>query len=165
MGKPKAVHVLNSYIQSDPILDNLFGSSTVHVFPGVAGEPLPPGVSFPYIRYLDVPLIDRRKSNIRRDFIQYWVGAKDLDSLGNILERLIYILNYDDNQVDRPITDSAGKYKIWDVITFGGTRPDIPNQDEGVWEQSITVTLSYVIVSYDWETSDSVQHYMDALIG
>lgn len=164
MAKVKAVYVLNKYLEQDSVLQNLFSPNIVNIFPGVAGEPLPPSVSYPYIRYLDVPLIDRQTPKIRRDFIQLWVGAKDLTVLGEILERLIYLLNYDDNSIARPIVDSDGKYIIWDVITFGGTRPEVPNQDGGVWEQSITSTVSYVIKTYSWEDSKKVVHHVDALL-
>jgi hypothetical protein len=164
MAYDKAVYIVNKYIEADNYLRAVFSPGTINLFPGVAGEPIPPNTSYPYIRYLDVPIIDARNTNIRRDFVQYFVGAKDLVQLAKIIERLIYILNYDTNQITRPVVDTSGRYKIFDLEVSGGSRPDIPSQDEGVWEQSVNCRMSYTIISQSWIAEPHVQHKVSSII-
>lgn len=152
--------MVNKKISQDPILQGVFGGD-VNIFPGYAGEPLGGNKSYPYIRYLYVPIIARQSVHIRRDNVQYIVGHKDLTIVARMIERLMFILNSSDNLSDFAVQDMEGKYKIMDIIVNGATPQVLPSQDEGVWEQGLNCTVLYTIVNPGW---DVTHHVIDALL-
>lgn len=142
----EAVYVLNSYVANDPVLSQLFAPNSPQPFPLLAEEPgLFASNSFPYIRYLAIPIIDGFNFRIRRDTVQYIVGEKDFVKLGAILERLIAILNVEDGLVF-PIKDTTGHFNIQSVELTIGTPINFPSQDEGVFERGLNLTLIYTVL-------------------
>ena len=161
-GKETAVFVVNKWLEQDPVLLNLFGK-TIHIYPGYADEPEGGAPSYPYIRYHHIPVISKMQ-NIRKDYVQYFVGDKDFDRMENILERLMYILDSDQTTTHIAVPDVSGKYRIDDIMVRSGTMPHQPSQDEGVWEHGIQMALVYVIRSHDWGEPKNRVSFMDALL-
>lgn len=156
-----AVFVLNKRISQDPIIKSIWHPAVVNIFPGLAEEPLGGEKSYPYIRYLSVPVISARNMWVRRDVVQYFVGSKDIDLLQKVLERLIYILDSPDQVLSSwPANDVANQFKIQSTVVLGGTPQTLPSQDEGVWEQGISVSMIYTITRHDFSTD--VDHGVDS---
>ena len=140
-----AAILLNEKIKADSVMKNLFGSSVINIYPGLAAEPQGDNKSYPYLRYFHVPVIQPNNQRIRRDVIQYWAGDVDVDNVVRIVERLIYLTDADDSILDFPVEDSSGTLKIMDSVFQGSVPIALPSQDLGVWEQGITCTLVYTI--------------------
>lgn len=156
-----AVYVLNNYIENDSIIKAIFHPVVPNIYPGFAEEPLGGKPSYPYIRYFSVPVIQRTSPYIRRDMVQYYVGAKDVPLIAKLIERLIYILDSPD-QDTAIIPDVAGQYKIMNTMVNSSTPLTLPSQDEGVWEQGIAITMVYTISKHNF--ANEVGHNLDSLL-
>jgi hypothetical protein len=143
-----ATILVNDLIKNDIVIKRLFGGTSPNIFPGVAGEPIG-GKSYPYIRYLSVPVIQPNNMRIRRDVIQYWAGDTNIDNLTKIVERIIYLVDADDSNPNLPVTDSTGTVKVMDLIFYSSGYPVLPSQDLGVWEQMVSCGVIYTFSDRD----------------
>ena len=161
MGKISAVHVVNTYLESDTVLQSYIAPEILTIFPGYAPEQDDGSQIFPYIRYIHLPGFHRRTPKIRIDSVQYWVGDKDLDNVNRILERMIRLLNDSDDNPFGGITDPDASFKIMNMVYRGGIAETIPNEDEGVWEMGCAFEIFYTDISGQ---TFSLSHFEDALL-
>ena len=164
-GMETAIFVVNKKIEADPVMKRLFGNNPVNVYPGYADEPTDSRKSYPYIRYQYIPVPMRGLPYLRKDWCQYFVGDSDLTNVINMSERLIYLLNISElESLDLPAKDVDDKFKIMDILVHTGTMANVPSQDLGVWEQGVSFTIRYTILSPGWETKEQQVYNIDALI-
>lgn len=148
MGKTEAVYLVNDYIKADTVLQDIFAPKTINIFPIVADEPTSAENSFPYIRYVTVPIVFSSTNwRVRKDVVQYIVGDTSFEKVGKIVERLYDLLNTDDNLdiAHLPLKDE--NYKIMSVMVTTGTNTAGPDQEEGVIERGLNVLIIYTKLS------------------
>lgn len=162
MTQEAAIFVVNHIMENDPVLAEIFSPHELAIYPGYGDEAHDGVDSFPYIRYQFMPIPMRQMPYIRRDWCQYFVGDKDYVNVVNAIERIIYIFNIaiSTEQLGWGMSDYSGKYNILDVLVHNATIPNIPSQDNGVWEQGVAFSLRYT-VHQDWSGTKREGHGLD----
>lgn len=136
----EAVYIINEYIRSDPELRSILGD--FNIFPLVAEGPRDTDKSYPYIRYISVPVV-APLWQLQADFVRYYIGDKDYLRLAKITQRLRELLTIDDST--NPIPMKKGRFRIQSIDFLGGSNPTGPDQEEGMIERNLSITIIYNI--------------------
>lgn len=143
MAYDEAVEVLNDYLEQDATLIALFTPKTLTVSPGYEPETIGDSPIYPYITFNFVNGFYPRTVAIHVDVVTYWVGEKDLIKLNKIYQRMLQLLNPDENHPDYFIADTYGVFKIKGVQWVGGGPMDLPQQENGIWQRRLSFAITY----------------------
>lgn len=165
MGVETALFLVNRFIEQDAVLAQIFSPQSVFVYPGYGDEAHDSIPSTPYIRYQSMPIPARQLPYLRRDWCQYFVGAKEYTTVINAIERITWLLNINisTENLGFGIPDPSGKFKIMDILVHNASIPNIPSQDLGVWEQGLAFSLRYT-THPSWSVETRKLHSIDGLL-
>lgn len=139
----EAVYLLNDYIKADSTLQGLLGTD-FNIYPLIADEPSSGSASYPYLRYTVIPGLGPFW-RVRTDIVRYMVGDVQFQRAGQVVQRLMEIINVEESHPSLPLRSS--KYKVQSLNVIGGVPPTTPDQENGVMERGLSVAMIYTEIS------------------